>query len=76
MNKFYRVNFKHILLTLLLVFALVLSYLAGTISVEAKFSLGETQATTNQISAVSAAVSLLLLGSGQGETLYLPLIVK
>ena len=77
MSKFYRVNFKHILLTILLVFAMVLSYLAGTISVEARFAQDGTRVvTTNQKAAVSAAVSLLLLGNGQSETLFLPLIVR
>ena len=76
MSKSSQINFKHILLTILLVFVMVLSYLAGTVSVEARFTQDGTRATTNQIAAVSAAVSLLLLGNGQGETLYLPLIVK
>jgi hypothetical protein len=65
------------LLILLLVFAMVLSYLAGTISVEARwFEQNETRAATDQIAAVSAAVSLLLLGKSQGENIFLPLIMK
>jgi hypothetical protein len=77
MNKINWINSRQVLLIILLVFALALSYLAGAISVEARwFEQNETRATTDQIAAISAAVSLLLLGNGQGESLFLPLILK
>jgi len=51
---------RQVFFTLLLVCAMVISYLAGTFSVEARwFGKEETRATTNQIAAVSSAVSLL-----------------
>jgi len=52
---------RYLFLTILLAFAMVLSYLAGTVSVEARWlAQDEDRATTGQIAAVSAAVSLLL----------------
>lgn len=75
MRKTKQIIFKQVFLTLLLAFAMILSYLAGTISVEAQISQSATRATTNQIAAVSAAVTLLLSGTGQTETIYLPLIM-
>ena len=77
MRKVSQFNFKHILLSILLVFAMVLSYLAGTVSVEAGFMQDGTRfVTINQESAVSAAVSLLLVGNGCDETFFLPIIMK
>ena len=77
MSKISQFNLRHNLLSILLVFAMVLSYLAGTVSVEARFMQDGTRyVTINQESAVSAAVSLLLLGNGQNETFFLPLIMK
>ena len=77
MGRLRQVNFKHVFLIILLAIGLILSYLAGTISVEARFMNDGTRIVTiNQKAAVSAAVSLLLLGNGQSETLYLPLIVR
>jgi hypothetical protein len=77
MRKSSRINFKHVLLLMLLAFALILSYLAGTISVEAGwFRQDENRATTNQIAAVSAVVSLLLTGNGQEDILFLPVIIR
>lgn len=76
MSKLSQITCRHVILTLLLAFAMVLSYLAGTISVEARwFAQDETRATTNQIAAVSAAVSLLLMEE-EVENIYLPLIVR
>jgi hypothetical protein len=76
MIKTNRIRRNHIIMTLLLVFAMFLSYLAGTIFVEAKSEQSETRATTEQIAAVSAAVSLLLLGDRKGESLFLPIIMR
>jgi len=76
MNKLRQSKLKHVFLAILLAFAMVVSYFAGTISVEARFVLDEILATTNQTAAVYSAVSLLLLGNAQGETLFLPLMVR
>jgi hypothetical protein len=76
MSKINKINSKHVFLILLLAFALLLSYLAGTISVEAQIALNETRMNSNQIAAVSSAISLLLLGNDHGETLFFPLIMK
>lgn len=77
MNKSSRITFRRVLLLLLLALAMILSYLAGSISVEAGwFEQIENRATTNQIAAVSAAVSLLLMGNGQEEILFLPMIMR
>lgn len=76
MSKPSRIARWQVILTLLLASAMVVSYLAGTISVEARwFEQDETRATTDQIAAVSAAVSLLLLEE-EGEYIFLPLIVR
>jgi hypothetical protein len=77
MNKANQINFRHVLLTLVLVFVMALSFLAGTISVDAGwFKQDENRATTNQISAVSANLSLLLLSEEKSEIIFLPLIMK
>ena len=77
MNPSSQISYKHVILVILLSFAMLGAYFAGTISVEAKWlEPAETRATTNQKAAVSAAVSLLLLGGQQDETIFLPLIVK
>lgn len=67
---------RYLFLAVLLAIAMVFSYLAGTISVEARwFEQIEDRATTSQIAAVSAAVSLLLLDEDDG-IIFLPLIVR
>ena len=68
---------KHILIAVLLAAAMLVAYFAGTISVEAKWlAPAETRATTNQIAAVSAAVSLLFTSGQPAENIFLPLITK
>ena len=77
MSKLSQITRKHVFITVLLAIALVFSYLAGTISVDARwFEQYGTRATTNQIAAVSSAVSLLLLGEEDEVTVFLPLIVR
>lgn len=77
MKKPSQITRRQVLITLLLAIAMVFSYLAGTISVEARLILqDETQATTKQIAAVSAAVSLLLMGDEDEVNLFLPLIMR
>ena len=77
MKKLSQITRRHVFITVLLAIAMVFSYLAGTISVEARlFMQDETRATNSQIAAVSAAVSLLLLGDEDGVTVFLPLIVR
>lgn len=77
MNKPGQISYRHVIIAILLAVAMLAAYFAGTISVEARWlTPGETRATTNQKAAVSAAVSLLLLGSQQAENTFLPLIVK
>jgi len=68
---------RQVFFTLLLVCAMVISYLAGTFSVEARwFGQEETRATTNQIAAVSSAVSLLLMGDEDENSIFLPIIIR
>lgn len=77
MNKPGQISYRHVIIAILLAVAMLAAYFAGTISVEARWlTPSETRATTNQKAAVSAAVSLLLLGSQQAENTFLPLIVK
>ena len=77
MSHSRRITPKHILIAVLLAAVMLVAYFAGTISVEAKWwAPAENRATQNQISAVSAAVSLLLFGDKPDETIFLPLITK
>jgi hypothetical protein len=67
---------RYLFLTILLAVAMIVSYLAGTVSVEARwFAQDEDRATTSQIAAVSAAVSLLLLDE-EDSMIFLPLVVR
>ena len=77
MNKSSQINFRRVLLSLMLIFAMALAYLAGTISVEAKwFQQDGDRANTNQISAISAAITLLLLDDESPDIIFLPLIMR
>lgn len=77
MSKLSRSTRWQVAIIILLALAMAVSYLAGTISVEARwFSQDNERATTNQIAAVSAIVSLLLLGEEEGGIIYLPIIVR
>lgn len=77
MSKQTHITRRHVFFILMLACAMLVSYLAGTISVEARwFEQEETRATTNQIAAVSSAVSLLLLGDEEENSIFLPLIIR
>lgn len=77
MRKPEQLSRRHIFLTILLALTMIVSYLAGTISVEAGwFMQEESRATTAQIAAVSSAVSLLLLGEDDDGIIFLPLFMR
>ena len=68
---------KLILIVLLVAAVMQVAYFAGTLFMKAKwFTPAETQATTNQKAAVSAAKSLLFTSDKPAETIFLPLITK